>query len=154
MLLQQIIHQLDGELVRLQSLRGIVAGLSKSAAIVRSLEPKIDKLLKAEVKVPEPPARRGRPRKNVEAPVPAPSKLRVPRMPRLGRSTEPTALAKFTPAGPVVVSAAALAKERETRVSAKAAAPKGHDADRKVEVRPEMFARQLAARWLTPATKS
>ena len=174
MLLQHILHQLDGELVRLKSLRKVVAGLGKSPAIVRTLVPRIAKLREAKPQGllaealpnsrpaqrrepradPGPeqgvePRRRGRPRKNAE--VAPPAKVRTP---RATRQAEPTALAKSVPRGPVVVSAAALAQEREKRATAKAAAPEQDRKAAREGVRPESFARELAARWLAPASKA
>ncbi len=166
MLLQQILHQLDGELTRLQTMRRIVADLAKAPAIVKRLTPKIEQLLRIEkgreIKVevqpapvavsPEQPRRRGRPRKNPLAA--APANIRLPRAPRHAartRITEHSALSKAVSAGPVVVSAAALAQERETRATLKAAM--AANSAPAPEVPPEMLARDLAARWLSSAAK-
>ena len=175
MLLQQIVYQLDGELVRLKSLRSVVAGLAKSPAVVRGLQPKLERLLQTEplkaksnpvqtvkverVTVPAEPVaaagtarRRGRPRglrvdgaKNAEPLV---------RIQRRAKLSEPTALGRAASAGPVVISAAALTREREARMAVKAASAFQSPREAEPEVRPEVIARQLAARWLASPDKA
>ena len=169
MLLQKILIQLDGELGRLQALRAVVAGLSKSPAIVRTLGPKLSQLLQVKEKeqpkaVFEAPAvlrRRGRPRRALAAvpeaepvqksqpkPREAFSRQRARKVVARSRPTEITALTKATSTGPVVVSAAALAAERATRTIAKKETAK---LPTEADLRPDVFAREVAARWLTPA---
>lgn len=165
MLLQHILHQLDGELVRLRSLRTVVAGLARSPAVLRTLTPKLDQLLKPEsaagaavAVVASAPARRpGRPRKTSETAV---VRARPAGVSRAARTTpapskgEPKALSKALSAGPVVVSAVALARERELRASAKAAAQVESEAAPALALRSETSARELAARWLISPAKA
>ena len=171
MLLQQIVGKLDGELVRLKSLRSVVAGLAKPPA-GGGTKYRIERYLQA-----EPPAagvavaeteilsaalpaaglkakagtRRGRPRRTAvaaefrEAPV---------RVPRRTRPVETTALGKASSAGPVVISAAALLREREARQAVKTASHHQHSREAEPEVRPEAYARELAARWRSSPTKA
>ncbi len=169
MLLQKILIQLDGELGRLHALRAVVASLSKSPAIVRTLGPKLSQLLQvkqkeqpeAVVKAPAALRRRGRPRRAltsaptaepVQKPKPklreASSRERSRKVVSRSRPAEITALTKAASTGPVVVSAAALAAERATRITAKKETTK---LPTEPELRPEVFAREVAARWLTPA---
>ena len=177
MLLQQIVLALDGELHRLKSLRGIVAGLAGSPSIVPNLGLGFNGLAEADAVavaviaqpvVPEagtlaaPTARmargRGRPRKasagveDLSAEEDAPAE-RAARVYRTGRRAQPTALSKATQVGPVVISAAALAQERETRGAAKAAVPQRSLPEAAPEIHPEAFARELAARWLSSPNK-
>lgn len=177
MLLQQIVLELDGELLRLKSLRDIVAGLARSPSIVPILGFELNRLHEADAVAPAvtaqpigpevaalttPVARlargRGRPRKasaganGRSAKDDAPTE-RSPRVYRTGRRAQPTALSKAAQVGPVVISAAALARERETRGAAKAASPQRRLPEMPPEVRPEAFARELAARWLSSPHK-
>ena len=174
MLLQEIIYQLDGELIRLKSLRSVVAGLAKSPTAIRDLKPKIERLLQAKPPLAKvnpaqtvaaersaPPAepvaaagmarRRGRPRGwragaagKAETPVRNHRRIKV---------AEPTALGKAASTGPVVISAAALMREREARMAIKAGPASQSPREAEPEVRPEVVARQLAARWLASPDK-
>lgn len=174
MLLQQILFQLDGELGRLHELRAVVAGLSKSPAVVRTLKSNLSQLLQvkephakgkghpeAAPGVPAVLPRRGRPRRIPEAVPPAepiqtlqakPSRISLPQRARKpavrSRPVESTALSRAAPSGPVVVSAAALAAERATRTVAKKDQAK---LEQEAALRPEIIAREMAARWLAPA---
>lgn len=179
MLLQEILHQLDAELDRLQALRAIVADLAALPVALRRLPPQLGLDLNAETAAsPEPKRKRGRPRKSsapapsasaaevAQAIAPQPAKPQKPSRPKKSSGSRPlkrkaaepepleaAVLGRTQRSGPVVVSAAALLREREERAAAKAAAVPGKDSSLEPEVRPELFARELAARWLTPAGK-
>ena len=180
MLLQGILHQLDAELDRLQALRAIVAELAALPVALRRLPAQLGLDLNAEIAPPpEPKRKRGRPRKNpsavpsasaagvAQAIAPQPAKPQKPSRPKKPSGTRPlkrkasaepepveaAVLGRTQRSGPVVVSAAALLREREERAAAKAAAVPGKDPSLEPEVRPELFARELAARWLVPAVK-
>lgn len=185
MLLEQIVRQLDAELIRLKSLRSVVAGLAKSPSLVRDLAPRLNRLLQAQPKssaaAPPPKVRRESVLPETPPPAPTPAALsavqtkavrgrgrprKTPahlgtsgaetatRAQRPRRHAEPTALSKATSAGPVVMSAAALAREREIRQAAKAALSPEKVPEAAPEIRPEVFARELAARWLTSPSKA
>lgn len=108
------------------------------------------------IKAPE-PVRKARAVKKPKTPraVERPAVVvRAAKQPAAASKAEPTALRKAHISGPVVVSATALAHERELRASAKAATTPAKDAETSAEVRPEAFARELAARWLTSPAKN
>ena len=165
MLLQQIVEKLDGELVRLKSLRSVVAGLARTPAFRReaafipaplpvaavSVAPAAPEVAAEVTAEPQHRPVRGRPRKLPDG---GPSVLETPaRIHRRSRQAEPTALGKAASAGPVVISAAALVREREARQAVKAASPHQQARQAEPEVRPEIFARELAARWLSSPGK-
>lgn len=175
MLLQRIVHQLDGELVRLKSLRRVVAGLAKTPAVLRDIEPQPERQLPVEpLTVKREPSAAvpavalpvamegaakavtvrgpGRPRR-LSAPK-AELQVMEARVHSRSRTPEPTALGKAASTGPVVISAAALVREREARMAAKAASPHPQPADAALEVLPEVSARELAARWLSASGKA
>ncbi len=178
MLLQEIVSQLDGELIRLKSLRSVVAGLAKSPTAIRGLKPKLERLLQVKPPLPkanpaqtvtvelstapaEPVAiaerghRRGRPR-GARAAIAAMdgSAETLVRTHRRMKVAEPTALGKAASTGPVVISAAALMREREARMAVKAGTASQSPREMEPEVRPEVVARQLAARWLLSPDKA
>lgn len=107
MLLQHIVNTLDQELDRLHRLRAVVEGLHRPSVLD----------LAASAEEPQP------------APAPEPvqtpeHKQRTPRQPRVATKRAPrvavvekTALAGSIPAGPIVVSAKALAEQSSRRVS-------------------------------------
>jgi hypothetical protein len=108
MLLQSIVQELDCELARLERLRSIVAGLSRTPAFVRRLTQSVETVpISAKVSVPL-GKRPGRPR-------------RTEASPRIARAVKPEpepaerALARSIPAGPVVINPARLAEERARR---------------------------------------
>ena len=110
MLLQHIVDALDTELNRLNQLREIVAGLTGSA--VFALPEPVAQEEEEPVAAVEPSEAAPKARKQRTAPRPAGAR-RGPITRRSKTPAEPTALTKVTPAAPVVVSAAALAKESE-----------------------------------------
>lgn len=142
MLLKQIITQLDTELDRLQKLREIVADLLSPSVPIAPMADLLDTVAASEV--PEPallpedePSRIGSGR------VRGVFRQRGTRVKRQ-RPAEPSALTSAIPAGPVVVSAQALARERDLR--AKAQVPSSKQIE---EPTLEAIGRDLAARWVT-----
>ena len=146
MLLQHIVQQLDAELDRLHSLRKLVVTLQRSPVAVRNLDQQIhDAVAPAPEAAPvrelvQKPRHRGRPRK------PEPPAAKMPSKRRTSAPPEPSALTSAIPAGPVVISAAALARERTARQEAAAAA---HEASLAPESNPETMVQDLTARWLS-----
>lgn len=118
MLLQQIVEKLDAELDRLRAIREIVSRL-QSEPVVLIPDPIVveaaapEELPQAPAAEPESAPKRPRVAKKATA------KLTPRSTGRRGRGPAPEAhaLAKAIPAGPVVVSAAALAKERQARTN-------------------------------------
>lgn len=171
MLLQHIVYQLDGELTRLKSLRSVVAGLARPSASLRGFQARAERVSPTESPVSkddpiqialaerltEPVVtagtmrRRGRPRV-VRADEASEEALPV-RSHRRTKLAQPTALGKAASVGPVVISAAALMREREARMAVKAASAHRPQSEVELEVRPEVVARQLAARWLASPDK-
>ena len=135
-LLQQIIHQLNVELDRLQSLRAIVAGLGAPAPRAGSADPtRVARL------APEPPSNASpvRPRRT--------STRSKPARPQPQKPLEFRALSSSVPSGPVVVSAQELARERELRRSAKPVAPQAEEEPVTSEAALNALTRDLAIRW-------
>ena len=131
MIFDFILAQLDGELARLERLRAIVAGLGTPPAVALVLpEPAPE---------PEQPSgRRDRPRKDAGAP----PQQRLPKP----RTPEGRALTNVIPAGPVVVSAAALKEKATQRTLSTQAIPETPEPD------PESLLRELSQRWGTGAS--
>lgn len=173
MLLQQIMDKLDGELVRLRTLRSVVAGLARKPAGASSKKSRIElSVSEAVIAVPEEivaalavPAvkevattldsgksqARKRPR-SLSSDITEPPNLALKG--QQGRKrTEPTALGRAASVGPVVISAAALVREREARMAVKTTSRPQNMREAEPEIRPEAYARELAARWLSPSGK-
>lgn len=110
-LLERIFRELDARLTELQTARNTIASLARPAQPeLQTIDPQ--ELLEAIPQLPEPqveavpPRRRGRPKG---------SRNRFPSAAaRIVRAPEARALGNAIPSGPVVVSAAQLAKQRET----------------------------------------
>lgn len=145
-LLQSIVEEVDRELARLQSLRSIVAGLSRSPEVVAGLISSPVVLPKREapaassalaIRQPKPPrktrADAGKPRERRSA---------KPRS-----VSEPHAFAATIPSGPVVFNPVRLAEEKTKREQAQDA-PVNTEPDRSSEDLDEL-SRSLAARWST-----
>ena len=134
-LLQSIVGEFDRELARLHALRSIVAGLTRTPALItRYVEPAVAAVAPS-IEPTKPPretgAVAGRPRER--------------RTPKASVSV-PGALAKVVPSGPVLVTSDQLAEQkskreqgREELAAAAPAPPEDLDA----------LSRSLAARWST-----
>lgn len=136
MLLQFIVAELDRELYRLHEIRKIVAGLSRTPAVVRRYTAVT---LNPETPVLETPRRPRKPRADV-------GQRRGPK-PRETPSAV-RALAAQVPAGPVVFNPARLAEERARREenrAAETAAATTLSAEQDMDA----LTRDLAARWST-----
>lgn len=132
MIFDYILAQLDGELARWQQLRAIVATLETPADIAVALS------------------------KPALGPLPALTPATLPRRRRPGAAgprshrvsrlwtPEPKALTNVIPAGPVVVSAAALREQATQPKLLPAPVPETPD--------PESLLRELSQRWGTGAT--
>ena len=148
MLLQQIVSQLDAELDRLRNLRAIVAALAKSPVLVKRVSRKLDELLQAKPEARPAPAEMQAPKKALpEKPVVERRKAERPEKAPKKRA-EPVALSRALSAGPVVISAQALAQERERRTMVHAAENKEATPQVTGE-NAESLARDLTSRWLT-----
>ena len=159
MLLRHIVEQLDAELDRLKALRRIVAGLQSAPFL------------------PETPDARAREQRTVEGPqkihdggepaalvaasaatyrtvssvrrrISRPGGSQTSATPPLSVPAEQRALTSAIPAGPVVVSAKALAQERAVRQSLHAERESTGDTGMQTPEDPESVARNLALRWL------
>lgn len=137
MILATILGQLDGELARLQQLRAIVAGLGTPLAVTLALP---EPALSPDPKPEQPFRRRGRLSKSAaDGPV-----RRTPKP----RTSEARALTNAIPAGPVVVSAAAL-RQKEAQRSLLTGATSATPA---LDPDPEGLLRELSQRWGTGAS--
>ncbi len=136
MLLQQILEQLDAELLRLSTLRGIVADLAQLPAVLKKLTPKLDAIPPVETEFRELPRR-----------------LRMPRKKTANASEQPIAegrtLTKAVPSAPVVVSAQELLRERRQREALKRAPGAEFPDAASASIASDALARDLATRWLS-----
>ena len=129
MLLRGIVEALDAELHRLGTLRAIVSGLKGPSAgkfVAQAAKPSALAEIPAapELAIGPKPGRvqQGRPKRGVgRRPAAATEKRRATAKPE----ADPKALTAAIPRGPVVVSAAALAKERQAQQAAKPARKAG-----------------------------
>ncbi len=136
MLLQQILEQLDAELFRLSTLRGIVADLAQLPAVVTKLTPKLDAIPPVQTEPGEPPRRRRMPRKKT---------AQASEQPMAERKT----LTKAVPSAPVVVSAQELLRERRQREALKRAPGAEFQDAASASMGSDALARDLATRWLS-----
>lgn len=151
MLLQQIIDQLDAELDRLVTLRHIVAALHRPPTHITASDPQSELASDRPDTTGEPETNSiSQPRTRTRRLQYAKVLKRAPQAsnPVTARLQQPPALASVLPTGPVVVSPAALARERALRK----AAPSANelvDTESAVgpETDPEALARSLASRW-------
>lgn len=134
-LLRYIVHELDGELTRLQEIRRIVAGLSRTSAVVRRLTVGLSAVPAAEPVPVSPEEQAGRllrrPRSDAGS--------RRGSRPKPVRSTETRALASVVPSGPVVFYPGRQQADSSTQPQ---------QPDRTAEDL-ETASRALAARWAT-----
>lgn len=144
-MLQQIVHQLDTELERLQAIRDIVAGLHSAPlqTEIASLDTDPDLYTSAEL-----PSEPTRPKKTQRSPRTAkkaskPEKHEDKEKP----AAELRALKSSIPAGPVVVSAQSLARERETRAAGKTSAASKVRSPETDGAALDALTRSLANRW-------
>lgn len=143
MLLQWILEQLNAELSRLSELRAIVAELQTSSFSMPALPLQVSSAEdSAEVHPATPELQPSIEEEAAIRPEVGPRTHRVPRA--KGKQQVPTVHA--LPAGPIVVSAAELQKERAQRGSR--ALPSQVAGHSRPEISPESAARLLAARWL------
>lgn len=151
MLLQQILAQLDIELERLQKLRAVVAGLRRPARRAPKLAPEPDPVPAIEPAAPSPVSKE-EPHRRVRRWRISPRPTRTPASPKSVRAVETTALTSAIPAGPVIVSATDLARERERRAKVRLAAVAAPAV--REEVNLEALTRDIAARWVSPRQRS
>ena len=137
-LLQHIVHQLNVELERLQTLRSIIARLGAPIARTKSLAPESFAPQLPELPDRPPQSRPQRQRRRSK-----------PLAPRPQKALEARALANSVPAGPIVVSAQELARERELRRAAKPVPQQVNEAPVQSEAALDALTRDLSARWLS-----
>ncbi|MGI4830778.1 MAG: hypothetical protein ACRYFU_21690 [Janthinobacterium lividum] len=144
-MLQQIVHQLDAELERLQSIRNIVAGLQSAPVLTEVTLTEVDLEPQASPEeMPESaPRERGQRRPRSVKTVSMTEK----RSEKVKQIIELRALKSSIPAGPVVVSAQSLARERETRAASKATAGSPVSSPETDDAALNALTRSLANRW-------
>ncbi len=166
MLLKQIVRQLDAEMDRLERLREIVAGLQSSLILVpvvpfeAASDAVPDDILSTlrhdapepqSVPQPEPVAKKQRKPRKLAAPA-------RPKPPRVLKavSTLARTLTSTIPAGPVVISPEALARERQKRLTAQAKSTAEQTSEEarpasapETARTPDALVRHLTQRWLS-----
>ena len=143
-LLQSIVEEFDRELARLQALRSIVSGLSRTSRAVARLVslPELAAEPAERVVSPVSPARQVIPIRRRRADAGQP---RGRREPKVESVAEPRALAARVPLGPVVFNPDRLAEERARRAeNTQIAAEPAPDLD--------ALSRHLAVRWSMAGT--
>ena len=153
MLLQETLRLLDAELERVLRIRDIVAGLAKGPALPEAeLKQEIALMAQAEAELPQ------EPEPSKQAPKRSLLRRSFTRRTVTPKPPEPRALSSTIPAGPVVISRQALAREREMRV----VHPSGADVTnpQPIEIVPpdgaalESLTNDLARRWLSRSVGS
>lgn len=155
MLLQRIVAQFDAELERLRQLRAIVAGLHSAPIVLAALDAEPVPPIEARTESSDEhtsldpvaalvsvPLQRERATRRVYG-MP---RQRVARRVTPERMPGPTALTSVIPAGPVIVSAKALAAEMETRSKSRCAVATLQTAPEDTKI--ESLTKDLADRWV------